>query len=446
MKQLISDIDLYNLSRDELIAQLNESHRKLREFEQDRARINTLYFITRNLSQELDLDNLLRLLMDEVKDILQADRCTVFLLDNEQGELWSRIGHGLEINEIRFSIDKGIAGYVAKTGGVVKIDDCYGDSRFNPDVDRKTGYRTRNMLAFPMRNKLLEIIGVFQVLNKHSGGFTDQDVQMLEAIAPIAAVQIENAQLYDEARQTFESFIMTLSEIIDARDPLTAGHSQRIMLLADSIAKEAEWSAEQRSVLKTAALLHDLGKIGVRESVLTKKGKLTEDEYRHVKSHVSFTRSFLERIRFSRDYKQVLDFAATHHERLDGSGYPQGLKGDQIPPGGRILAIADVFDAMTSQRHYRERMDFRKVMEHLEELAGVELDSGLFESFKNLSLDTIIKILEHENLDQISQADLATLRKCQLRAFLQGSSSTENTHNFEEVFFKYYHKEYLARS
>ncbi|MEE9168591.1 MAG: hypothetical protein V3U73_02455, partial [bacterium] len=101
---------------------------------------------------------------------------------------------------------------------------------------------------------------------------------------------------------------------------------------------------------------------------------------------------------------------------------------------------------MTSQRHYRERMDFRKVMEHLEELAGVELDSGLFETFKNLSLDTIIKILEHENLDQISQADLATLRKCQLCAFLQGSSSTENTHNFEEVFFKYYHKEYLARS
>ncbi|HDL18594.1 MAG TPA: GAF domain-containing protein, partial [Bacteroidetes bacterium] len=233
MSQKINTDALKNLSREELIEKLQNYQQQIAGFRVAQRKTNTLFYIMRNLSQELELDSLLKLVMDEVKDILQADRCTVFLLDDEKDELWSKVGHGLENFEIRFPKSKGIAGYVATTGEVLKIDDCYNSPYFNPEIDRKTGYRTRNMLTVPMRNKKMEVIGVFQVLNKRSGIFTDEDVRMLEAIAPIAAVQLENAQLYVDLRHTLESFILTLSKIVDARDPLTAGHSYRIMLYGD---------------------------------------------------------------------------------------------------------------------------------------------------------------------------------------------------------------------
>lgn len=434
---------LYDLSKEELIAKLQQSQQKIREFEHEHSRVNTIYYVTRSLSQELDLDNLLQLLMDEVKDVLQADRCTVFLVDEKNNELWSRIGHGLEINEIRFPLDKGIAGYVVQTGEVVNIEDCYDDPRFNPEIDKKTGYLTRNMLAFPMRNNLMQVIGVFQVLNKRSGEFTKDDEHILEAIAPIAAVQIENAQLYDEIRKSFESMVLTLSQIIDARDPLTAGHSHRIMLLADAIAKEAGWNLQQRKVLEIAALLHDLGKIGVRENILTKKGQLTQEEFEHLKHHVVHTRLFLQQIHFSREFAQVPEIAATHHERVDGSGYPDGLKGDQIPLGGRILAIADIFDALTSKRHYRERMDFQKVMEVLQKASGNEIDEDLFKSFMNISLDKIIRILEYEDRDRINPTDKASLKKYSLNDLNEALTSNKEL-EWIKIFFDYYEKKYLA--
>ena len=435
-------LNLEEASREELIERLKSYQRQIERFREEQRRLNTLLYVTRSLSQELGLDNLLRLLMDEVKDLLRVDRCSVFLVDEERGELWSRLGHGLENYEIRFPKNKGIAGYVATTGEVLKIDDCYTDPRFNPEIDRKTGYRTRNMLTVPMRNKRGEIIGVFQVLNKRNGVFTDDDVRMLEAIAPIAAVQLENAQLYQELRRTFDSFISTLARIVDARDPLTAGHSHRIMFYADAIAEQAGWSRQQREVLRTAALLHDLGKIGIRESVLTKADALTEEEYEHVKSHVRLTRTFLEQIHFSGEFRQVPEIAATHHERLDGSGYPEGLKDHEIPPGGRILAIADFFDALTSKRHYRERMDFRKVIGLLEEQSGKKFDPHFVACFKKVSLRQLVETLELEHREQLNPADLASLSAVTLGDLIRVLRSGSESPDWLEIFFKYYYKKY----
>ena len=446
MKSVVRNTAYNNLSKLELIAKLRQSELKIKKFEQDQSRVNTIYYITRSLSKELDLDNLLQLLMDEVKNALQADRCTVFLVDESKNELWSHIGHGLEKNEIRFPIDKGIAGHVAKLGEVVNINDCYSDPRFNPEIDRKTGYVTQNMLAFPMRNNLMEVIGVFQVLNKRSGEFSDADVRLLEAIAPIAAVQIENAQLYEEIRQTFDSLVLTLSRIIDARDPLTAGHSHRIMLFADAIAREAKWDFSQREVLRIAALLHDLGKIGVRESILTKKGKLTEEEFEHLKYHVVHTRTFLRQIHFSGKFAKVPEIAATHHERMDGSGYPDGLKGKEIPLGGRILAISDIFDALTSKRHYRERMNFSKVMKMLENSVNMEIDEYFFNLFMNISLEKIITILEIANKEKIDKMDLSNLRKYSLNDLRKALKSNKKKTGWVELFFRYYQKNYLKES
>ena len=218
--------------------------KKLNFYKEEHQRLTTLLTVTRNISKELELGRLLVTIMDEVKRALKADRCTVFLIDREKKELWSKVAHGEE--DIRFPLHLGIAGYVATTGEVLNIPDAYADPRFNPEIDKQTGYITRNMLTFPMRNKLNEIIGVFQVLNKYEGVFTRDDENLLDVISTIAATQVENAQLYEEQRKTLDSFVETLASTIDARDSLTAGHSKRI----------AEYSMEIADIINPVSYTH----------------------------------------------------------------------------------------------------------------------------------------------------------------------------------------------
>ena len=178
--------------------------KKLKFYQEEHRRLTVLFNITRNISTELKLDKLLLILMDEVKKALNADRCTIFLLDKKKNELWSKVAHGER--EIRFPGHLGIAGYVATTGDILNIPDAYADPRFNREIDKQTGYHTKNMLTFPMKNKLGEIIGVFQILNKYDGPFTKDDEQLIDAISVISATQLENAQLYEEQKKTFDSF------------------------------------------------------------------------------------------------------------------------------------------------------------------------------------------------------------------------------------------------
>lgn len=418
--------------------------RKLKIYQEEHQRLTVLFNITRNISTELKLDNLLLIIMDEVKKALRADRCTVFLLDNEKKELWSKVAHGER--DIRFPCNLGIAGYVATTGDVLNIPDAYADPRFNQDIDKKTGYFTQNMLTFPMRNKLGEIIGVFQVLNKHDDSFTKQDEQLLDAISAIAATQLENAQLYEEQKKTLDSFVRTLASTIDARDPLTAGHSNRIALYSEELGRLINLSRKRREVLRYAALLHDYGKIAIREAVLCKNGSLTIQEYCHIQEHAAYTKSILEKINFSRDFKDVPQIAAFHHEKMDGSGYPLGMVGDQIPIESRILAVADVFDALTSKRHYRDRMEFENVIDILEKNAGPHFDKNIVEVFKKIKIDRLIEILEVDYLHRLDQKDLRYLSLFDVRHLLEvvrdGPLNSEER-QIMDLFYKYYYREYL---
>ena len=418
--------------------------KKLKIYQEEHQRLTVLFNITRNISIELKLDNLLLIIMDEVRKALKADRCTVFLLDREKKELLSKVAHGER--DIRFPSNLGIAGYVANTGDVLNIPDAYADPRFNQEIDKKTGYYTQNILTFPMRNKLGEIIGVFQVLNKFEGSFSKQDEQLLDTISVIAATQIENAQLYEEQRKTWDSFVRTLASTIDARDPLTAGHSNRIAQYSDELAKILNFSSKQREVIRYAALLHDYGKIAIREAILCKNGSLTIDEYCHIQEHAAYTKSILEKINFSRDFKEVPQIAAYHHEKIDGSGYPDGLAGDQIPIESRILAVADVFDALTSKRHYRDRMEFENVMDILEKNAGSHFDKNLVESFKKIKIDRLLEILEADYVQQLDQKDLRFLSLFDLRLLLEvvrhGPLNSEEK-KIVQMFYNYYYRSYL---
>lgn len=421
--------------------------KRLTFYKEEHQRLTTLLNVTRNISRELELDRLLLTIMDEVKTALKADRCTVFLYDKEKNELWSKVAHGEK--EIRFSAELGIAGYVARTGDVLNIPDAYADERFNPEIDKQTGYQTYNILTFPLRNKLSEVIGVFQVLNKFEGPFTREDERLLDVISTIAATQLENAQLYEEQKKTLDSFVETLASTIDARDSLTAGHSKRIAKYSMEIAEIIELPAKRRELLRYAALLHDYGKIAIRENVLYKQGSLTIEEYCKIQEHPAITRNILEKINFSRDFKDLPKIAGAHHERLDGSGYPEGLSGDEIPFESRILCLADVFDAMTSKRPYRDRMDFEAVMLNMEQYSGKYFDRELFIAFKKIKLSRLIEILAKEEEDHsqfLVKEDLdfmANFTIQDLMDIINDKVVDPESQKVVKLFYKYYYRDFI---
>ncbi|PYT05584.1 MAG: hypothetical protein DMF60_11450, partial [Acidobacteria bacterium] len=174
------------------------------------------------------------------------------------------------------------------------------------------------------------------------------------AVARQAGLAMENLFLLDEQRRSLESFIRTLAASLDARDDTTAGHSERVGVIASGVARQLGLNEADARAVYYAGLLHDYGKIGVRDDVLLKPAKLTAEEYEHIKQHPQHTYRLLSKMRFPEDLADVPLVAASHHERWDGSGYPRGLKGEQIPLGSRIVAIADAYDAITEERGYNE--------------------------------------------------------------------------------------------
>lgn len=368
--------------------------------------------IGQSVSAETNIDELIRVVAEETKGAIQADRCTVFLHDKENNELWSKVALGIENSEIRFPADKGLAGHCVKTGETINIKDAYNDSRFNPEIDYKTGYKTKTILCMPIKNLNQEIIGAFQVLNKLEGYFTDEDEDLLVAIGSSAGIALENAQLFktqqemfEEQKIVFESFIETLAASIDARDKITAGHSSRVRMYSSLIAKAMGLPDEEVNIIEKAATLHDIGKIGIRDSVLQKEGRLTDEEYKHIQSHVQITHDILNKIHMSDDFKKVTEIACSHHEKLDGSGYYRDLSGREIPLGGRILAVSDVFDAITSKRHYRDKMPIEKVMGILLKDSGSHFDENVVKTFMGLSCNSIIGVFLTENHLELQKQD-----------------------------------------
>lgn len=379
----------------------------------------SLVKISRSITALTDIDELLKVIAEETKNAIQADRCTVFLWDKDTDELWSKVALGIDSSkEIRFPADKGLAGYVVKTGEALNITDAYSDSRFNPEVDKKTGYKTKTILCMPIMNNNREIIGAFQVLNKIDGVFTKNDEDLLIAIGGSASIALENAQLFDkqlqmyhEQKLLFESFIDTLAMSIDARDKITAGHSIRVRMYSTLLAQEIGMDPKDISLLEKAATLHDIGKIGIRDSVLQKDGKLTDEEYKHIQEHVRITHNILNRIYMSQDFRIITEMACSHHEKWDGSGYYRHLKGEEITLGGRILAVADVFDAITSKRHYRDKMPIVNVIDILLKGSDSHFDPKLVDIFLSIPVNKIVEVFLSENNGHMKPNDEALLSK-----------------------------------
>lgn len=394
--------DKYNIGK--LITQRLVQIQDKKNIPTKRDPLIALLKIGQTVSAETNIDVLLKVIAEETQAAIQADRCSVFLYDKVKNELWSKVALGLNREEIRFPADKGLAGHVVKTGETINIKDAYSDTRFNKEIDLQTGYKTETILCMPIKNMKQEIIGAFQVLNKLSGEFTEEDEDLLIAIGSSAGIALENAQLFkkqqellDEQKQVFDSFIDTLAASIDARDKITSGHSTRVRLYSELIARELNLDEKLIEIIEKAATLHDIGKIGIRDSVLQKEGKLTDEEYKHIQEHVEITHNILEKIHMSDEFKLVAEVACSHHEKYDGSGYYRHLKGEEIHIGGRILAVSDVFDAITSKRHYRDKMPIMNVIDILLKDSGTHFDKKIVDCFLSISANKIVKVFLTEN-------------------------------------------------
>lgn len=353
-------------------------------------RLETLIEVAYDLTAELDYKRLFPLIIGKVTAIMNAERSSLYVIDWRARELWTEVAEG--VDQIRVPIDHGICGHVAITGEVVNVPDAWDLPFFSREFDLKNHFRTKSVLCHPILNRMGEKIGVLQVINKKNADhFSKDDENFLKGICAQVAISLENSLLHEELKLSFDSSIITLSTIVDARHPFTAGHSERVTVYAMMIAKEMGLGNEEREVLKYAALLHDIGKIGIRDHVLLKNGPFTDDERREMNTHPIKTKSILDKFRFPGRLQDVSAIAAHHHEKVNGKGYPDGLTGNEMHLGSKILAVADVFDALTSKRDYPkydgvelmncDPMPLERAIAILEKDAGSHFDPEVTRAF-----------------------------------------------------------------
>jgi len=336
--------------------------------------------ISKKLTSEMDIDSLLSLIMGSVTELTEADRSTLFFIDSEKNELHSKIAQGVE--EIRISIDVGIAGYVARTGKTMNIADAHRNSNHFGQVDKKTGYRTKSLLCMPIQNMHGERIGVIQVLNKQTAKvFTEEDEELLGALLPQIGIAIENARLYDSLQESYRETIKALVNTLDARDVETREHSSRVVEYTLEIARRMGIAGKELDAIKYGAMLHDVGKIGVKDAILHKPGSLTPEEWEEMRKHSGTGYEMLKDVKL---LKNALPVILHHHERYDGEGYPAGLAKEDIPIGARIFAIADTLDAMTSSRPYRKALPYEVAYEEIVKNSGAQFDPKVVEVFTGI--------------------------------------------------------------
>lgn len=346
------------------------------------------------INKTKSLDDVLESMANFARDILQADRCSIFIYDKNKDELWSKVAH--EVHPIRITAKRGLAGYAALSKETQIVVDAYNDYRFNREVDKATGYLTHTILSVPLLDNQENTIGVFQALNKKQGIFTNVDAELLLLISNYAASAIENAILYDKLRDTQTKIINKLASAAEFKDQETSKHTKRVGLYSALLAEKYGLSQEDIAKIELAAPMHDAGKIGIADKILLKPDKLSKNEFEMMKTHTQLGHDLL--FDEENEYlKAAALIALEHHEKWDGTGYPHGKEGEEISIFGRIVAIADVFDALISVRPYKEPWSFEKAHTLLNENSGTHFDPALIALF-NENIEKI-RTIYHELKD-----------------------------------------------
>jgi HD-GYP domain-containing protein (c-di-GMP phosphodiesterase class II) len=334
--------------------------------------LDFLHEVGKKVGSVSKLNRLIKQVMRMTQHTLNAEASSILLLDNDERTLRFEIAEGESeriLKQLKLDLQSGIAGWVARYKKPLIINDVMRHQCFDRSVDKMTGFTTKSIICAPLLVHR-RLIGVIEVLNKTDGSdFSAQDLGTLTSVASTAAMAIENTQLHQSVLDAYKSTIKALAAAIDAKDHYTRGHSQRVMEYTLMGAEYLSFPREELEVLEYAGILHDIGKIGIDDRILSKSAQLTDEEWEIMCQHPRIGAEILKGIPL---LKKARAYILHHHERFDGSGYPDGLKQEGIPMGARLLAVADAFDTMTTDRAYRVRVDVDTALKELYNCSGTQ--------------------------------------------------------------------------
>jgi putative nucleotidyltransferase with HDIG domain len=342
---------------------------------------STLHEVGSLLISTLDQGVVRRRAMEAITRLMHAETGSLLLLDEKTRELYFEVALGVKgkkLKEVRLGMGEGIAGWVAKHGRSLIIPDVTKDKRFLGKIDEHSKFQTRSMICVPVRIKD-KVIGVLQAINRIGAGtFTREDLRVFQLFSNQVAIALDNARLYEEIKETFYATSEALAEAIETRDPYTGGHTKRVLEYSMAIAKELKLNSGVMEILKLSAVLHDIGKIGIEDSILRKDAPLDVDEADTMKAHPQLGVEILKHVP---QLKDVIPGMLHHHERVDGLGYPRGFKGGRIPLIAKIISVADTYDAITTTRPYRKGLPPRAALKEIKKYSGKQFDGKVVDAF-----------------------------------------------------------------
>jgi HD-GYP domain-containing protein (c-di-GMP phosphodiesterase class II) len=355
-------------------------------------RLTALRTIDLAITSSLDLRITLSILLDQVSSQLGVDAASILLLNPQTHTLEYAAGRGFQTNlleQTQIPLGAGFAGMAALERRTIQAPDL---AESNPDPNLESlilqeGLRTCYVTPLIAKG---EVEGVLEVFHRSPFVADLEWVEFLEALAGQAAIAIDSTRLFDNLQRSNQQLLVAYnatiegwSNALDLRDHETEGHTQRVTEMTLRLAHSMEnFDEEDLLHLRRGALLHDIGKMGVPDAILRKSGKLNEEEWAVMRKHPVYAYKLLSSIPYLR---KALDIPYYHHEKWDGTGYPMGLKGEQIPLAARIFSVVDVWDALRSDRPYRPGWPEEQVLQYIQERSGTHFDPQVVEAFLKLA-------------------------------------------------------------
>ena len=352
---------------------------RTKELKKSKDQLSVLYQISRTISSTLKLDDILQTILDFSIKISAAGRGSIMLLDKKKRIFFIKIPYDKSeknIDKITFAENENTIGWVVRNKKFLYIEDLENDKNFSKiKLIRR---RIKQLLIIPI---IVEdkVIGV---INLENTSLNSDTIDLLRSFSEGAAIAINNARLYQKIQDSYFEITKALAQAIEAKDPYTHGHSARVVEHAALIAQKLDLPEEEKELLKYASMLHDIGKIGVRGIVLNNSKGLTVKEYDEIKKHPLVGESIIQPIELLHPIRPLIRH---HHEWFNGKGYPDGLSGENIPLGARILAVADAYDAMKSDRPYRKALTEEAAIRELKRGSGTQFDPKIVEIFSEIS-------------------------------------------------------------